>query len=240
MKTRIAVSWSSGKDSAWMLHRLRCQDDVEVVGLITTFQEQTDRVAMHSVRSELVDAQARATRLPLWRVPLPWPCNNADYERRMGTAWKECRRHGVTHVAFGDLFLEEIRDYRIQQLAGTGLTPLFPIWCGPEGTPALARAMIAAGLQAVVTCVDSGQISPAFLGREFDEELLRDLPPSADPCGENGEFHTFCYAGPAFECPVPIVAGTTTARDGFPFLDVTSAGFPPSSRPNDSPSGPAG
>lgn len=223
MTIRIAVSWSSGKDSAWMLHSLRQRREFEIVSLVTTFQEETNRVAMHGVRRELVEAQARAAGLPLWSVTLPWPCSNAEYERRMETVWEECRRYDVTHVAFGDLFLEEIRDYRARQLAATGLTPLFPIWCGPEGTPELARQMIAAGLRTIVTCVDSRQLSASFLGREFDDDFLRDLPPTADPCGENGEFHTFCYAGPSFARPVAIAPGERVERDGFPFVDLTSA-----------------
>lgn len=223
MTKQVAVAWSSGKDSAWMLHRLRQDQDVEVRTLITTFNEAADRVAMHAVRRELVAAQARAAGLALWPVDLPWPCPNGEYERRMAAQWARCRSEGITHVAFGDLFLEEIRDYRIAQLDGTGLTPLFPLWSGRGETAELARSMIAGGLRAVLTCVDPKQLSPGFLGREFDESLLKDLPAGVDPCGENGEFHTFCYAAPAFSSVLGVRRGEAVHRDGFHFLDLTPA-----------------
>jgi uncharacterized protein (TIGR00290 family) len=223
MANPVAVCWSSGKDSAWMLHVLQQDPDVEVRSLITTFNETADRVAMHAVRRELVEAQARAAGLPLWSVGLPWPCSNGEYERRMAEQWARCRAEGITHVAFGDLFLEEIRDYRIAQLAGTGLVPLFPIWCGRDGTAGLAHTMIVGGVRAILTCVDPKQLSPEFLGRVFDESLLRDLPSGVDPCGENGEFHTFCHAAPAFATRLDIRRGEAVERDGFHFLDLTPA-----------------
>jgi uncharacterized protein (TIGR00290 family) len=220
---RILLSWSSGKDSAWTLHVLR-EQGAEVVGLLTTFNEAFDRVAMHAVRRTLVEAQAAAAGLPLWSVPLPWPCSNAEYEQRMAETLARARRDGVTHVAFGDLFLQEIREYRIRQLEGTGIEPLFPIWGGPADTPALARRMLDAGVRAVLTCVDPKQLAPSFAGRRYDSALLADLPPGVDPCGERGEFHTFCFAGPAFRAEIPIRVGEAVCRDGFWFADVVAAG----------------
>jgi diphthamide synthase (EF-2-diphthine--ammonia ligase) len=221
---KVLLSWSSGKDSAWTLHVLRQRPDVEVVGLLTTFNEAFDRVAMHAVRRPLVEAQAEAARLPLWPVPLPWPCSNEIYEQRMGAAVARARAEGISHVAFGDLFLEEIRQYRIRQLTGTGLEPLFPLWGTPADTPALAREMLAAGLGAVLTCVDSRQLEPRFAGRSFDAALLAELPPGVDPCGERGEFHTFCHAGPMFVAPVAVRVGEVLSRDGFCFADLLPDG----------------
>lgn len=217
---RALLSWSSGKDSAWTLHVLRGQG-IEVVGLLTTFNEAVDRVAMHAVRRVLVEAQADAVGLPLWPVPLPWPCSNAEYERRMAAVIARARDAGVTHVAFGDLFLEEIRAYRLRQLAGTGIEPLFPLWGTAKDTPQLARRMLNAGVRAVLTCVDPKQLSPSFAGRFYDAALLADLPRSVDPCGERGEFHTFCCGGPMFVREVPIESSDRVCRDGFWFADVT-------------------
>lgn len=183
-KQKVLLSWSSGKDGAWALHILRKRDDIELVGLLTTFNEAFDRVAMHAVRRELVEAQAAAARLPLIRVGLPFPCTNEVYEHRMKTAIAEACAAGVTHLAFGDLFLEDVRQYRVRLLEGTGLEPLFPIWTNSEATPALARQMLDAGLQAILTCVDPKQLSHDFVGRQFDARLLADLPPGVDPCGE--------------------------------------------------------
>lgn len=223
MKPKALLSWSSGKDSAWALHLLRRRGDVEVVGLVTTFNAAFGRVAMHGVREELVRGQAAAAGLPLWPVPLPWPCSNENYEALMRGVVETARADGVTVFAFGDLFLADIRAYRERQLAGTGLAPLFPVWDAPEETPALARAMIAGGLRATLTCVDPKQLSPAFAGREFDAQLLADLPPGVDPCGECGEFHTFCHAGPMFSRPIPVRVGETVLRDGFQFADLLAA-----------------
>lgn len=221
-KPKVLLSWSSGKDSAWALHALRGRGDVEVVGLLTTFNEAADRVAMHAVRRTLVEAQADAAGLPLTAVMLPAPCPNEVYETRMRAAIARARDAGVTHMAFGDLFLEDVRDYRVRLLAGSGVAPLFPIWASVEETPGLARAMIAAGLRATVTCIDPAQIPPAFLGREFDAGFLADLPAGADPCGERGEFHTFCHAGPMFARPIPVRAGEHVHRDGFWFADLVA------------------
>ena len=220
---RVLLSWSSGKDSAWTLHTLRQREDVEIVGLLTTFNDAFDRVAMHAVRRGLAEAQARAASLPLWSVPLPWPCSNEQYAALMSGVMARALREGVTHVAFGDLFLEDVRDYRIRQMTGTGIEPLFPIWSSAQETPALARRMQAAGMKAIITCVDPKQLDAAFVGREFDAALLSDLPRSADPCGENGEFHTFCYAGPMFAAPIAVNAGEKVERDGFQFMDILPA-----------------
>lgn len=221
MKPRALLSWSSGKDSAWALHRLRTLDEVEVVGLVTTFNLAAERVAMHAVRERLVAAQARAAGLPLWPMQLPWPCSNDDYAARMRELLARARAAGITHMAFGDLFLADIRAYREQQLAGTGITPLFPLWNDdPTATATLAREMLAAGLRAVLTCVDPRQLDARFCGRAFDARLLDELPPSVDPCGENGEFHTFCHTGPMFAQPIGVRLGETLTRDGFCFADL--------------------
>ena len=218
---RTLLSWSSGKDSAWSLHLLRNMPEYEVVGLLTTFNESADRVAMHGVRRSLVRAQAAAANLPLWEIELPWPCSNEEYESAMTSACKRAVENGIECVAFGDLFLTDIRTYREKQLSGTGLEPLFPVWKIPTDT--LAREMIAAGLRAKLTCVDSKQIDPKFAGRDFDSQLLSDLPSSADPCGENGEFHSFVYAGPMFGKAVPIEAGEILQRDQFVYADLLPA-----------------
>jgi diphthamide synthase (EF-2-diphthine--ammonia ligase) len=202
---------------------LRQQCEIEIVGLVTTFNEAANRVAMHAVRRELVEAQARAAGLPLWPVQLPWPCDNAEYELRMMQLLARAQEQGITHFAFGDLFLEDIRAYRERQLFGAGITPVFPIWGTPLDTPALARAMIASGLRALLTCVDPKQLEGRFVGREFDAKLLAELPASVDACGERGEFHTFCYAGPMFSEPISVRRGECVMRDGFHFADVLGA-----------------
>lgn len=221
MKPKALLSWSSGKDSAWALHVLRQRGEVEVVGLVTTFNEAFGRVAMHGVRAELVHAQARAAKLPLWSVLLPWPCTNAVYEERMQAIFQRARAEGIAAMAFGDLYLEDIRAYRERQLSGTALAPIFPLWGTPADTPRLARTMLAAGLRATVTCVDAKQLAPRFAGRAFDQSLLADLPASVDPCGERGEFHTFCHAGPMFDASLPVSSGEVVERDGFWFADLT-------------------
>jgi uncharacterized protein (TIGR00290 family) len=218
VRRKAILSWSSGKDSAWALHVLKQQGDFEIVGLLTTINEAFDRVAMHAVRVELLEAQARALGLPLTRIPIPWPCSNEKYEEAMACAVERAKQAGVSVIAFGDLFLEDIRRYRIEKLAGSGLSPVFPIWGLP--TDVLARDMVGGGLRARLTCVDPRSISPSFAGREFDAELLRDLPASVDPCGERGEFHTFAYDGPMFERPVPLRTGEIVERDGFVFADL--------------------
>ncbi len=218
---KILLSWSSGKDSAWALHVLRLQGEYEIAGLITTINSAFDRVAMHGTRRALVEMQAEAAGLPLIAAPLPWPCSNADYERAMKQVCDQALAQGVSAIAFGDLFLADVRAYRERQLQGTGLEPLFPIWQIP--TDQLARQMIESGLRARLVCVDPKQLDPSFVGRDFDHELLHDLPPGADPCGENGEFHSFVYGGPMFSRQLPIVAGKKVERDGFWYADVLAA-----------------
>lgn len=217
-RKRVWLSWSSGKDSAWTLHVLRRQPEVEVVGLLTTLNGHFDRVAMHSTRRELLEAQARASGLPLVTVPLPWPCSNEDYEAEMGKACARAVAEGVEAIAFGDLFLKDVRQYRVEKLAGTGLEPLFPVW-GLD-TRALAREMVAAGVKTRLVCVDPRKLPREFAGRDLDEALLAELPEGVDPCGENGEFHSFVYGGPMFGAEIPIESGEVVERDGFVFADV--------------------
>ncbi|HME72830.1 MAG TPA: ATP-binding protein [Myxococcota bacterium] len=216
---RVLLSWSSGKDSAWCLQLLRQSADIKVVGLVTTVNETYGRVAMHAVREVLLERQAAAAGLPIWRVPIPSPCSNAQYEEAMGRVVARAVAEGISGMAFGDLFLEEIRRYREARLAGTGLEPIFPLWGLP--TDALARTMVGAGLRARITCVDPAQLPAHFAGREFDEALLTSLPPGVDPCGERGEFHTFAYAGPMFRGRVGVQSGEIVERDGFVFADLT-------------------
>jgi uncharacterized protein (TIGR00290 family) len=218
---RTWVSWSSGKDSAWSLHVLRQDGGAEVIGLFTTVNAAFDRVAMHAVRRTLVEAQARATGLPLHVIDLPSPCPNADYERIMGGFVAKARADGVEAMAFGDLFLADIRAYRERQLAGTGIVPLFPLW--GSDTHALARAMIDGGLVAHVACVDPARLDKSFAGRRFDRAFLADLPAGVDPCGENGEFHTCVSDGPMFNTPVAVRPGDVAERDGFVFADLLPA-----------------
>jgi uncharacterized protein (TIGR00290 family) len=218
---KILVSWSSGKDSAWMLHVLRAEGVGTPAALLTTINEAADRVAMHGVRSEILRAQANASGLPLITVPIPSPCANEVYEARMAEACAAAVGAGFTHVAFGDLFLEDVRRYREERLAATGLTPLFPLWGRPTAT--LAREMVGGGLEAWLTCVDPRAIQPAFAGRRFDAALLADLPPDADPCGERGEFHTCAVAGPMFSRRIDVTVGITVERDGFVFTDLLPA-----------------
>lgn len=219
---KVLVSWSSGKDAAWMLHSLQTTHSGAVAGLLTTTNAQFDRVAMHGVRREVLEAQARAAGLPLHVVPLPWPCSNEDYERLMGDAVAGFVRDGFTHVAFGDLFLDDVRRYREERLAGTGLTPLFPLW-RLSSTADLAREMIAGGLRATLSTVDPRVLDVSFAGRTFDHALLADLPSTVDPCGENGEFHSCVWDGPMFAQPLPVSVHETVTRDGFAFADIRLA-----------------
>jgi uncharacterized protein (TIGR00290 family) len=218
MKKKVLLAWSSGKDSAWALHVLRRQNQYEIAGLMTTFNAAFDRVAMHSTRRALVEMQAQAAGLPLIAAPIPWPCSNADYESAMKRVCDQALAEGISAIAFGDLFLTDVRAYRERQLKDTGLEPLFPLWGMP--TPELAQEMISAGLRAKLVCVDPQQISSSFIGRDFDKALLRDLPATVDPCGENGEFHSFVYAGPIFSREIAIVTGEKVERDGFWFCDI--------------------
>lgn len=215
---RTLVSWSSGKDSAWALHRLAQDERYKICGLLTTINSAFDRVAMHSTRREVLEAQAAAIGLPLWIVPLPWPCSNKEYEAAMQKVCDQALASGITAIAFGDLFLEDIRKYREDALSDSGLKPLFPIW-GAD-TRDLLSEMIASGLKARVVCVDPNKMSREFAARDLDEAFLRELPVGVDPCGENGEFHTCVYDGPMFREAVPIESGEVVERDGFVYADV--------------------
>jgi uncharacterized protein (TIGR00290 family) len=216
------MSWSGGKDSAMALALARSAGNVEVTALLSTVNSAADRVAMHAVRRSLVEAQADRLGLPLIAVDIPSPCPNEIYEARMEEAMARAQAEGVVHVIFGDLFLRDVRTYREDRLAPTGISPLFPLWDCPTG--ALAREMIESGLKAVLTCIDPAQLPAEFAGRHFDAELLRDLPAKTDPCGENGEFHTFVWDGPGFRSPIDVEIGEIVERDGFVFCDVLGAG----------------
>lgn len=217
---RTLMSWSSGKDSAWALHVLQQDPSYEIVGLFCTVNQQFQRVAMHAVRLELLQQQAQCVGLPLHILNIPYPCSNADYENIMSVFIAQCKQDHIECMAFGDLFLQDIRTYRERNLAGTGITPLFPLWQIP--TPELAQAMIQSGLRARLTCVDPKQCPAEFVGREFDQVLLDELPATVDPCGENGEFHSFVYAGPMFDGAVSIETGEVVEREGFVFADLRS------------------
>lgn len=212
------LAWSSGKDSAWSLHVIRQRGEFEVVALLTTINRTHQRVAMHAVREALVEAQAAAAGLPLVKVAIPSPCSNEIYEQQMSDAMARARAESVGHVVFGDLFLEDIRAYREKHLAACGMTPIFPLW--RKDTRQLAEEMLAGGLSAYFTCVDPRKLDRSFAGRRFDADLLRDLPPDIDPCGENGEFHTFADAGPMFDREIPVTPGEIVERDGFVFADL--------------------
>ena len=218
---KILMSWSSGKDSAWALHVLR-QQGTPPAALLTSINETADRVSMHAVRSDLLRAQADATGLPLITVPLPFPCTNDIYEQRMGAAVRDAVAQGFSHVAFGDLFLEDVRRYREERLAGSGLAPLFPLWGLP--TDRLARDIIAGGIEARITCIDPRVMPRRFAGRAYDEALLDSLPEGIDPCAERGEFHTCVVNGPMFSTRVDAQVGETVERDGFVFTDLQLRG----------------
>jgi uncharacterized protein (TIGR00290 family) len=219
--TKVWLSWSSGKDSAWALRELQASPEFEVTALLTTINQDASRVAMHAVRETLLEAQAEGAGLPLVKVPIPARCSNANYETAMGAAMARACAEGVLHVAFGDLFLADIRKYREEKLHAAGMTPLFPIW--GRDTSVLAREMIAEGLRAYLTCVDPRQLDGRMAGRLFDAELLKELPSHVDACGENGEFHSFAFAGPMFHRAVRVTPGEILERDGFVFADLVSA-----------------
>jgi uncharacterized protein (TIGR00290 family) len=224
-RPKALIAWSSGKDSAWALHEVRRDGAYEVVGALTTVTDTFARVSMHGVREDLLRAQLGAARLPAIIVPIPYPCPNDVYEARMADALAQAKAAGVTHVIFGDLFLQDVRTYREHKLAGTGMTPLFPLWERP--TAALAREMIASGLETYLVSVDLKQLTKEFAGRRFDQRLLADLPAGADPCGENGEFHSCVVAGPMFAQRIPIEVGDTIERDGFAYTDLVPATISP-------------
>lgn len=214
---RALVSWSGGKDCAWALERLRGAS-VRIEALLTTINEQADRVAMHGVRRELIEEQAQSIGIPLWTALLPWPCPNGRYEQVMAEVCRRAVNDGIEAVVFGDLFLEDIRAYRERMLAGTNLEPLFPLWGEPTQT--LAREMIAGGLHARLACIDRKKLDASFAGREFDARLLEALPPDVDPCGENGEFHSFVYDGPMFQRPISVEPGALHEDGDFVFADL--------------------
>jgi uncharacterized protein (TIGR00290 family) len=215
---KILVSWSSGKDSAWMLHTLRKEGVGDTGALLTSINESADRVAMHAVRSDVLRAQAHAAGLPLITVPLPSPCSNEVYEARMASVVEKAVADGFTHVAFGDLFLEDVRRYREERLAGTGLTPVFPLW--GRSTSELCKEMIEGSLVAYLTCLNPRVMPRELAGRRYDASLIRDLPSNVDPCGERGEFHTCAVAGPMFAEALQVDTGITVERDGFVFTDL--------------------
>ncbi len=217
-RKRVLLSWSSGKDSAWALHALRQRSDVEVAGLLTTINEQFDRVAMHAVRTELLRRQAEDVMLPLRLISLPFPCSNEVYEERMRAAFGAAQADGIEGIAFGDLFLSDVRQYRERMMEGTGIEPLFPLWGRP--TDQLAREMINEGLRAQITCIDPGLLPATLAGREYNADFLEALPDGVDPCGENGEFHSFAFDGPMFNRPVEFTIGDCVERDGFIFTDL--------------------
>lgn len=218
MRPNLWVSWSSGKDSAFALYELLRENKYNVTGLLTTVNETFGRVAMHSTREELLIEQAKELSIPLIQIKIPCVCSNEIYEQQMRLAITDAQNQGVTHMMFGDLFLEDIRKYRKNMLCLTGITPVFPLWQRP--TKQLALEMIESGFKAIIVCVDPKQLSPSFAGREFNKDFLRDLPMGVDPCGENGEFHTFVYDGPIFKKFMDVVVGEVVERDGFMFADV--------------------
>jgi len=221
MRPKALIAWSSGKDSAWALHVVRESGDYDVVGALTTVNRTFGRVAMHGVRQELLEMQIAAAGLEPVLVHIPHPCTNDIYEAAMADAVAQAKADGVTHIIFGDLFLEDIRAYRVEKLKETGITPVFPLWLKP--TARLARDMIAGGLQAHLSTVDLKKLSSEFAGRRFDDALLGDLPPGIDPCGENGEFHSFVTAGPMLARQIPVRVGETVEREGFAFADLLAA-----------------
>ena len=218
-RPKALIAWSSGKDSAWALHEVRRAGAYDIVGALTTVTETFARVSMHGVREDILRAQHEAVGLPSVIVPIPYPCPNEIYEARMAAVLDDAKRQGATHVIFGDLFLQDVRAYREQKLAGTGITPLFPLWQRPTG--ALAREMIDAGVETYLVCVDLRQLPKSLGGRRFDHSLLAELPSSADPCGEKGEFHSCVVAGPMFDRGIDVQVGETIERDGFAYTDLT-------------------
>jgi uncharacterized protein (TIGR00290 family) len=220
-KPRALVAWSSGKDSAFALYEALRAGEYEIAGILTTLTSHFDRVSIHGVRTALLRRQAQALALRSIEVEIPYPCPNEAYEAAMERAMLGAQREGVTHVIFGDLFLSDIRAYREKQLAKLGLTPVFPLWM--RETRALAAAMFDAGIRARVVAVDTRRLPKSFAGRRFDQEFVRDLPAGVDPCGENGEFHTFVTGAPMFASPIGVAAGEVVERDGAYYADLLPA-----------------
>lgn len=218
MKKKTLLSWSSGKDSAWALHILQHQQDIEVVGLFCTFNQKFERGAMHAVRIELIKQQAERTGLPLQLIPIPYPCSDSEYKTIMENFIEHSKSQEIDCIAFGDLYLEGIRSYREANLAETGIKALFPLWGMPTGE--LSREMVSSGLRAKITSIDPKHLSADFAGHEYDKDFLEQIPDSVDPCGENGEFHSFVYDGPMFKSKVNICVGETVMRDGFVYTDI--------------------
>ncbi|MGA2626384.1 MAG: diphthine--ammonia ligase [Candidatus Bathyarchaeia archaeon] len=219
-RPKAILSWSSGKDSAMALHRTLAAKEFEVVCLLTTISDAFHRVSMHGVREELLELQAESLGIQLQKMMIPYPCPNAVYEEKMSEMLSFWKKKGVTHVIFGDLFLEDIRKYREEKITQINLTPVFPVW--GNDTANLAREMLGVGFRAVICCVDPRKLDVQFVGREFNSSLVRDLPANVDPCGENGEFHTFVFDGPIFKKPIPVQVGERVMRDGFQFADLTA------------------
>lgn len=218
MKKKTLLSWSSGKDSAWALHVLRQEQDIKVVGLFCTFNMKFERGAMHAVRNELIQQQAERIGLPLQLIPIPYPCSDSEYKTIMENFIEQAESEGIDCIAFGDLYLEEIRSYREANLAETGIEPLFPLWGIP--TKELSKEMISSGLRAIITCIDPKYLPVDFAGHDYDTAFLEQIPDNVDPCGENGEFHSFVYDGPMFKNKVNITVGETVTRDGFVYTDI--------------------
>ncbi len=214
------LSWSSGKDSARCLYQL-LQHKHPVSGLFTSINQKRDRVAMHGTRVSLLEWQAQRLNISLHMIPLPEPCDNDTYQNIMRQFIKKAQLAKVTHMAFGDLYLQDVRDYREKQLADTSIKPLFPLW--QQDTKTLANDLINSGFKAILTCVDTKQIPESFVGREYNQELLADLPPTADPCGENGEFHTFIYDAPIFSAPIAVKTGEIHQSGQFSFIDIKTS-----------------
>ena len=221
MTIKALIAWSSGKDSAWALHEVRRTGDVDIVAALTTVTDEFARVSMHGVREELLAAQLEAAALPAITVRIPYPCANRIYEREMAAAMTEAKARGVTHIVFGDLFLQDVRAYREARLAEVGMSGIFPLWQMP--TDALAKNMIDAGVEAHLVCVDLKVLPSSFAGRRFDHGLLMNLPAGTDPCGENGEFHSFVAAGPMLARKIPVALGDIVERDGFAYADLKPA-----------------
>lgn len=218
MKKITLLSWSSGKDCAWALHVLRQQSDVEVAGLFCTVNQEFSRVAMHAVRIELLRQQAECVDLPIHILNIPYPCSNAEYEAVMEKFIEKCKQEKIKYMAFGDIFLEDVRQYRENKLAGTGIEPLFPLWGRKTGQ--LSQEMVNSGLRAQITCVNPKVLEPEFAGHEYNSAFLKKIPENVDPCGERGEFHTFVFDGPVFKKKLNFTIGEVVHRDGFVFADL--------------------